>query len=69
LTTYNSLPALHVSRLNLKNIRQNMVFAWTTVAAQLAGVFMGSVHMAGGMLVHELSVMAVILNGFRLRYI
>ena len=46
-----------------------MVFAWTTVAAQLAGVFMGSVHMAGGMLVHELSVMAVILNGFRLRYI
>jgi cation transport ATPase len=33
-----------------------------------AGVFMGSVHMAGGMLVHELSVMSVILNGMRLRW-
>jgi hypothetical protein len=29
---------------------------------------MGSVHKAGGMLVHELSVMAVILNGMRLRW-
>jgi len=61
--------ALQISKLTLKNIRQNVVFALVTVAALLAGVFMGSVHMAGGMLIHELSVMAVILNGFRLRYI
>jgi cation transport ATPase len=61
--------ALHISKLTLKNIRQNVVFALVTVTALLAGVFMGSVHMAGGMLIHELSVMAVILNGFRLRYI
>lgn len=60
--------ALRISKLTLKNIRQNVVFALATVALLLAGVFMGSVHMAGGMLIHELSVMAVILNGFRLRY-
>lgn len=59
--------ALHISKLTLKNIRQNVFFALITVAALLTGVFMGSVHMAGGMLIHELSVMAVILNGFRLR--
>ncbi|MFU8862227.1 MAG: heavy metal translocating P-type ATPase [Cyclonatronaceae bacterium] len=61
--------ALNISKLTLKNIRQNVVFALVTVAALLTGVFMGSVHMAGGMLIHELSVMAVILNGLRLRYI
>lgn len=61
--------ALNISSLTLKNIRQNVVFALATVALLLAGVFMGSVHMASGMLIHELSVIAVILNGFRLRYI
>lgn len=60
--------ALRISKLTLKNIRQNVVFALMTVTLLLVGVFMGSVHMAGGMLVHELSVMAVILNGMRLRW-
>lgn len=60
--------ALRISKLTLKNIRQNVVFALATVILLLTGVYMGSVHMAGGMLIHELSVMAVILNGFRLRY-
>jgi Cd2+/Zn2+-exporting ATPase len=61
--------ALSLSKKTLRNIRQNVVVALVTVAALLAGVFMGSVHMAGGMLIHELSVMAVILNGMRLRWI
>lgn len=60
--------ALHISKLTLRNIRQNVVFALMTVSLLLGGVFMGSVHMAGGMLVHELSVIAVILNGMRLRW-
>lgn len=60
--------ALRISKLTLKNIHQNVIFALVTVALLLTGVFMGSVHMASGMLIHELSVMAVILNGFRLRY-
>ena len=32
----------------------------------LAGVLLGEVHMAGGMLVHQASVLLVILNGMRL---
>lgn len=54
------------ARKTLANIRQNVVIAVSTVAALLAGVLLGEVHMAGGMLVHEVSVLIVILNGMRL---
>jgi Cd2+/Zn2+-exporting ATPase len=37
-----------------------------TVTALLAGVLLREVHMAGGMLIHEASVLIVILNGMRL---
>ena len=36
------------------------------MGALLFGVYTGSIHMAGGMLVHQLSVLIVILNGMRL---
>jgi Cd2+/Zn2+-exporting ATPase len=58
--------AIHLSRLTLRNIRQNVIIALLTVSALLAGVLLGEVHMAGGMFIHELSVMVVILNGMRL---
>lgn len=58
--------AIRLSRATLNNIRQNVVIALVTVGLLLAGVLMGKVHMAGGMLVHEASVMIVILNGMRL---
>ena len=58
--------AIHLSRLTMRNIRQNVVIALATVTALLVGVIAGEVHMAGGMLVHELSVMVVIMNGMRL---
>jgi Cd2+/Zn2+-exporting ATPase len=58
--------AVHLSRRVLGNIRQNVVIALTTVALLLVGVLAGEVHMAGGMLIHEASVMIVILNGMRL---
>ncbi|MFH5885982.1 heavy metal translocating P-type ATPase [Halalkalibaculum sp. DA3122] len=61
--------SLRISKMTLRNIHQNVAIALVTVAALLAGVFAGSVHMAAGMLVHEFSVMAVILNGMRLRWI
>jgi Cd2+/Zn2+-exporting ATPase len=32
----------------------------------LAGVLLGEVHMAGGMLIHQASVLLVIINGMRL---
>jgi Cd2+/Zn2+-exporting ATPase len=60
--------ALRLSKLTLRNIHQNVMIALITVAALLAGVFSGEVHMAGGMLIHELSVLLVILNGMRLKW-
>lgn len=38
----------------------------TLVVALLAGVLLGEVRMADGMLIHEASVLVVILNGMRL---
>lgn len=58
--------AIHLSKATLRNIRQNVVIALVTVTALLAGVLVGEVHMAGGMFIHEVSVMVVILNGMRL---
>jgi Cd2+/Zn2+-exporting ATPase len=55
-----------ISRATLGNMRQNLVIALVTVAGLLAGVFSGDIHMAGGMLVHQLSVLVVIANGMRL---
>jgi Cd2+/Zn2+-exporting ATPase len=60
--------ALRLSKLTLRNIHQNVVIALITVGALLTGVFAGEVHMAGGMLIHELSVLLVILNGMRLKW-
>jgi Zn2+/Cd2+-exporting ATPase len=58
--------AISLSKAVLRNIRQNVVVALITVAALLAGVLLGEVHMAGGMLVHQASVLLVIVNGMRL---
>lgn len=58
--------AIATSRATLRNMRQNLVIALITVAALLTGVVLGKVHMAGGMLIHQLSVVAVIVNGMRL---
>jgi Cd2+/Zn2+-exporting ATPase len=63
----NKIPeAVHISKATLKNIRQNVAIALATVSALLIGVLLGEVHMAGGMLVHEASVLVVIVNGMRL---
>jgi Zn2+/Cd2+-exporting ATPase len=58
--------AIRLSRATLSNIRQNVIIALATVALLLVGVFLGKVHMAGGMLIHQGSVLLVILNGMRL---
>ncbi|HEY4557028.1 MAG TPA: HAD-IC family P-type ATPase, partial [Enteractinococcus sp.] len=47
-------------------MRQNIVIALATVVALLLGVFAGGVTMSLGMLVHEGSVLVVILNAMRL---
>jgi Cd2+/Zn2+-exporting ATPase len=58
--------AIRLSKATLNNIRQNVIIALATVTLLLAGVLLGKVHMAGVMLIHEASVMIVILNGMRL---
>ncbi|MBI3969407.1 MAG: cation-translocating P-type ATPase [Chloroflexi bacterium] len=58
--------AIRLSQTTLRNIRQNVAIALVTVVGLLAGVLLGEVHMAGGMLVHELSVFVVTVNGMRL---
>jgi Cd2+/Zn2+-exporting ATPase len=55
-----------LSRAVLKNIRQNLVFAVAVVFLLLAGVLGGRVILGSGMLIHELSVLLVILNATRL---
>jgi Cd2+/Zn2+-exporting ATPase len=58
--------AVAISRATLRNMRQNLVIALLTVVGLLAGVFSGDVHMASGMLIHQLSVLVVIANAMRL---
>lgn len=58
--------AIGLSKATLRNIRQNVIIALLTVGTLLAGVLLGQVHMAGGMFIHELSVLVVVLNGMRL---
>jgi Cd2+/Zn2+-exporting ATPase len=58
--------AIRLSRATLNNIHQNVVIALVTVTILVLGVLFGQVHMAGGMLIHEASVLIVILNGMRL---
>ncbi len=43
-----------------------VLLAAYAMAALLFGVYTGSIHMAGGMLIHQLSVLIVIGNGMRL---
>lgn len=58
--------AIKISKATLQNIHQNVWIALVTVTILLLGVIFGKVHMAGGMLIHEASVLVVILNGMRL---
>ncbi|MCO5316250.1 MAG: cation-translocating P-type ATPase [Solirubrobacterales bacterium] len=58
--------AIKLSRLTVRNLRQNVGVALATVVTLLAGVMVGEVQMAGGMFVHQISVVVVILNAMRL---
>ncbi|MDQ0287103.1 Cd2+/Zn2+-exporting ATPase [Desulfofundulus luciae] len=58
--------AIGLSRQTLKNIQQNVTFAILVVAVLLLGVMGKKVVLASGMLIHEASVLLVILNAMRL---
>src|SRR5690625_2500127 len=58
--------AIGLARSTVSVMRQNIAIALITVVALLVGVFAGGVTMAIGMLVHEGSVLLVIVNAMRL---
>ena len=58
--------AISLARRTVANMRQNIAIALTTVSLLLLGVLLGGVTMTIGMLVHEVSVLVVIVNAMRL---
>lgn len=58
--------AYSLAKATIRNMKQNTFFAVGTVVILLAGVLLGKVFLASGMLIHELSVLLVILNAIRL---
>lgn len=58
--------AYSLAKATVRNMKQNTFFAVGTVVLLLAGVLLGKVFLASGMLIHELSVLLVILNAIRL---
>jgi Cd2+/Zn2+-exporting ATPase len=58
--------AMGLSRATVINMKQNIYFAIIVVGLLLAGVLAKYVFLSSGMLIHELSVLAVIVNAVRL---
>jgi len=54
--------AISLARRTVANMRQNIAIALITVSLLMLGVLLGGATMAVGMLVHEVSVLVVILN-------
>ncbi|MBC8080115.1 MAG: cation-translocating P-type ATPase [Gorillibacterium sp.] len=58
--------AYSLAKATVRNMKQNTFFAVGTVVLLLLGVILQKVFLASGMLIHELSVLIVILNAIRL---
>lgn len=58
--------AVALSRATVRNMKQNILFAIFVAVTLLAGVLVRTVDLSIGMLVHELSVLLVIVNAVRL---
>ncbi len=58
--------AMRIARFTSSVLKQNIVISIGTVFFLIFGVLLGKVHMDTGMLVHEASVLAVILNALRI---
>jgi Cd2+/Zn2+-exporting ATPase len=58
--------AISLAGRTVASMRQNIAIALITVSLLILGVLLGGVTMAVGMLVHEVSVLMVILNAMRL---
>lgn len=58
--------AVGLSRATVRNMKQNISFAILVAALLLAGVIIKTVNLSFGMLIHEVSVLLVIINAARL---
>ena len=58
--------AVGLSRATVRNMKQNIIFALLVAGLLLAGVLIKTVNLSFGMLVHEISVLLVIINAVRL---
>ncbi|MDO4465679.1 MAG: cation-translocating P-type ATPase [Bacillota bacterium] len=58
--------SLQLARRTVRILYQNIAIAIITVFLLLAGLFAGYIHMSIGMLIHEASILVVILNAMRL---
>jgi Cd2+/Zn2+-exporting ATPase len=58
--------AIGLSRATVRNMKQNIYFALFVAALLLAGVLIKTVNLSFGMLIHEASVLLVIINAVRL---
>ncbi|RKD24620.1 copper-translocating P-type ATPase [Ammoniphilus oxalaticus] len=58
--------AYSLAKTTVRNMKQNTFFAVGTVILLLIGVLLQKVFLASGMLIHELSVLLVVLNAVRL---
>lgn len=58
--------AIGLSRATVRNMKQNIYFALFVAGTLLAGVLLKTVNLSFGMLVHELSVLLVVINAVRL---
>ena len=65
---FSRLPhALGIAKATASNMRQNIVIAVGVVLILFTALFFSQwMNMSVGMLVHEASILAVILNGMRL---
>ncbi|MCI1975009.1 MAG: heavy metal translocating P-type ATPase, partial [Limosilactobacillus sp.] len=62
----NLVRGLKLAKHTIKNMNENIIIALITVILLFIGLFVGYVEMASGMLIHELSILIVILNSMRL---
>lgn len=58
--------AIGLSRATVNNMKQNIYFAIGVAVLLLAGVLIKTVNLSFGMLIHELSVLLVVINAVRL---
>ena len=58
--------SLRLSKKTVRILQENIIIAVGTVLLLLIGLFAGYIHMSIGMLIHESSILIVILNAMRL---